>query len=155
MGGWNAFVQSVPNRTLCYDDSIARVGFMMTQDAKSFVDSLISNGLVFVQNAKAIDVVVVDQLHGPACGCDWIECGYLEHFASKIKIKYCRFAGSKSLQCSLPEGWEYEKSISRKFSYIAEEDMASRLSFVRHEEGKDVFLDRVTGKEVYIGRTSS
>ena len=36
-GGWDAFVEDVPNRTLCADDELARVGFMSSPDAEAFI----------------------------------------------------------------------------------------------------------------------
>ena len=32
------------------------------------------------------------------------------------------------------------------------EEMQEKLKFLRHEDGTDVYVDRSTGKEVYIGR---
>ena len=33
-GGWDAFVQGVPNRTLCADGFLARVGFLTEPPAR-------------------------------------------------------------------------------------------------------------------------
>ena len=35
-GGWDTFVDNVPNATLCADDEIARVGFMGPADVEAF-----------------------------------------------------------------------------------------------------------------------
>ncbi len=32
-GGWEAFKDAVPNTTLCWDDELTRVGFMVPSDA--------------------------------------------------------------------------------------------------------------------------
>ena len=36
-GGWEAFVEDCPNRTLCADSALARVGFMTPVDVESYV----------------------------------------------------------------------------------------------------------------------
>ena len=53
-----------------------------------------------------------------------------------------------------PPGWTFEDSLSKKFAFIPIQDAQSRLDFLRSENGVDVFLDRETGKEVFIGRTT-
>ena len=40
-GGWDAFVEDVPNETLCADDELARVGFMSPDDVKAYCKKLI------------------------------------------------------------------------------------------------------------------
>jgi hypothetical protein len=44
-GGWDGFVEAVPNTTLCYDDDIARVGFMSPPDVERYVTDLQRCGL--------------------------------------------------------------------------------------------------------------
>lgn len=33
IGSWEAFKQQIPNRTLCADGELVRVGFMLSEDA--------------------------------------------------------------------------------------------------------------------------
>lgn len=153
-GGWDGFLSSVPNRTLCYDDDIARVGFMERVDVGQFIEHLVANGLVFVRDGKAVDFIVVDQLDGPTGPCDWIEFYHLHHLESNIRIMCCRLVGCDSNRVALPESWEYEGSISQKPNRILDEQMKGRLQLLRHENGMDVYLDRNTAEERYVGRTS-
>jgi hypothetical protein len=44
-GGWPAFDDNVPNNTLCSDNEVARVGFMMPADCEAFVGGLERHGL--------------------------------------------------------------------------------------------------------------
>jgi len=60
-GGWDAFIDDVPNGTLCFDGEIARVGFMAPTDVKAFRKDLERKGLQFLDNGKSIDIAVVDQ----------------------------------------------------------------------------------------------
>jgi len=62
---------------------------------------------------------------------------------------------SKQMDLATPEGWRYEGSLSANFKFVANEEMGERLTFIRQEDGLDVYLDRATGKEVFAGRTST
>ena len=53
-GGWQRFVTTVPNATLCFDDNIARVGFMNPQDSQDFIDTLWQNGLRSGRSAERL-----------------------------------------------------------------------------------------------------
>jgi hypothetical protein len=44
-GGWEGFVADAPNKTLCADPNLARVGFMAPDDVKAFVAQLERVGL--------------------------------------------------------------------------------------------------------------
>lgn len=44
---WDAFVQSVPNKTLCADGELARVGFMTPDNTKLYIEALRGRGLTY------------------------------------------------------------------------------------------------------------
>lgn len=46
--GWGKFIEIVPNDTLCFDDELARVGFMSPVGVEEFVRELESNGLRYI-----------------------------------------------------------------------------------------------------------
>jgi hypothetical protein len=162
-GGWNGFLDEVPNATLCFDEEIARVGFMAPPDVEEFVARLEARGLVFLADGEARDIAVVDQQHGLTSECDWLEFARLSVGEAGNKVAACWFfdgprvaAGihlrGKSMNLATPPGWTYEESLSRRFSFVATERLNERLEFLRSEGGMDVFLDRETGKEVFVGR---
>ena len=151
-GGWNAFKKIVPNNTLCSDNELARVGFMAPQDVSAFVGDLQQSGLVFLHSEKAVDLAVVDQLRGPTTPCDWLEFGHISMGPGQ-QVAVCRLAGSQSMQIFTPDGWEYEGSLSASQSFVSNENVNKDLKFLRTENGVDVYLNKTTGKEVYIGRT--
>ncbi len=151
-GGWDAFANAVPNGTLCADAELARVGFMTPGDVEAFVKSLESAGLRFLANGCAVDIAVVDQLRGPTTRCDWLEFGHVELGQSRARVAACRRAGSSLMAIITPEGWIYECSLSQSFGYAQTEHVDRSLKFLRHERGMDVYLNTVTGKEVYVGR---
>ena len=76
-GGLTNFRSCVPNQTYCNDGSLVRVGFMTPADASVWTRYLEDSGLIFIRKIDgeycAIEIVVVDQVDGPTCKCDWIE----------------------------------------------------------------------------------
>lgn len=154
-GGWNRFVETLPNQTLCADDDLARVGFMTPRDMFAFVRNLEALGLRFLDGRMHMDVAVVDQEKGlnPEWECDWLEIMRVEQFTSGISVVAGRLRGNASFQVALPASWKYEGSMSQKGGRMSVSEAQDRLRFLRHENDFDVYLDRVTGRETYQGRS--
>lgn len=152
-GGWEAFVESVPNETLCADDEIARIGFMTPNDVNRFIRQLVMNGLVFVKDGRGVDIAVGDQLSGITSPCDWLEFGHINLTPTGSKVAACRKVGSDLMSLSTPIGWKYEGSLSHKYVCVSPEYVDEGMKFLRHENGVDVYLNLLTGEEVYAGRT--
>jgi hypothetical protein len=152
-GGWENFREAVPNRTLCADGEVARVGFMTPPDAEAFVDDLEKSGLQYLEGGKSVDIVVVDQMMGPVCPCGWAQFGQAHLGDGGNRITVCRMVGSELQQVVLPEGWRYEGSLSRQFTLVPAENLGESMRFLRRHGGVDVYLDLETGEEVYAGRT--
>lgn len=150
-GGWEAFRDNAPNQTLCADNSLVRVGFMSPADVESFVKELEAKGLVFLADGETQDVAVADQQRGFSVKCDWAECGHVDIGGNRIMA--CRAVGDDSGQLMTPDGWRYEGSLSQSFGFAPTEQTDRSLQFLRHENGRDVYLNTVTGKEVYVGRS--
>jgi len=127
--GWDGFLEDVPNSTLCYDDEIARVGFLSPSEAQSYVELLESRGLAFLEAGHPIDVAVADQQKGLTVPCSWLEFGRLPFGESGGKVGVCwlfeeprrghglHFKGKK-MSIATPSGWEYEESLSAEFMYV-------------------------------------
>lgn len=153
-GGWYAFEHDVPNRTLCADDKLARVGFMSPEDVKSYVEHLEKHGFFYLKNGKAIDLVVVDQIRGLAAGCDWVEFGHVQIDGSCDKrVATCQTVDGGVKTLFTPEGWKFENSLSQRFGFVPSGQGEKTLKFLRHENGVDVYMDLITNEEIYIGRT--
>jgi hypothetical protein len=60
--------------------------------------------------------------------------------------------GTANRQVHCPENWRHEKSLSRQFAVLPPERVDKSLTFLRHENGLDVYRSALTGQEVYIGR---
>jgi hypothetical protein len=156
-GGWPEFVNCVPNRTMCTDGELVRVGFMVPSDVETFVNLLESLGLVFLRNDCAIDLAVVDQMTGPTRPADWLEFGQLSLNGNGNKVAACWLVvgagfrlSAQAMPLATPEGWTYE--VSAGLIRHTREEFQNNLKYLRHESGCDVYLNLVTGKEVYIGR---
>lgn len=159
-GGWDAFIAFVPNATLCYDGELARVGFMAPQDVEHFIDHLVRHGLTFLQGDKAIDIAVVDQQRGPTTPCEWIEFTQLPFGDGRVSTCWLfegrRFGAGIHMRGTpilvTPPGWEFEGSLSQRFTFVPAGEAGERLQFLRRDGAVDVYLDLATGREVFIGR---
>jgi hypothetical protein len=162
-GGWAGFALEAPNATLCNDDLIARVGFMVPQDVERFVDHLRREGLDFLVNGTAHDLAVVDQQTGLTTECQWLEFARVPFENSGNVVSACWFFDEpriapgmhfrgEPVDLATPPGWQFEGSLSDRFNFVPTGEEKERLQFLRTENEVDVFLDRKTGQEVFVGR---
>jgi len=152
-GAWNAFVENTPNQTLCADDKIARLGFMSPFDVESFIKGLEKIGFKYVVNGQASEVAVIDQIKGFMTPCDWLDAGHVKIDNGKYEVAACKLKGCLSKFIIYPNGWEYNKSLSREYGFIPSGHLEKSLKYLRHENGSDVYFNKLTDGEVYIGRT--
>lgn len=161
-GGWEKFIEVVPNGTQCFDDELARVGFMSPAGVDGFVTALESFGLRYISDGHAMEMAVVDQITGPLSKVTWLEFAPFP-IGQGRKVSSCwLFDGPRMgagihmkgahLDLAVPPGWRYEDSLSAKHTFIRHEDLAGRLKFLRHQDEDDVFEDLKTGEEVFIVR---
>jgi hypothetical protein len=155
-GGWEQFRDDCPNQTLCADGELIRIGFTTPQDIQQFVEGLSQHGIEYLQDGRAVDLVVADQQRGLAAPCGWAEFGWVDWEGdSRKQVAACRAKGSRSNQVVTPPGWKYDGSLSAKFHFVETGWIPEFMDFLRHENGLDVYRDLKTGKEVYLGRTKS
>jgi hypothetical protein len=126
-GGWENFKMNVPNRTLCNDGDLVRLGFMHPEDAEDFLQSHVSLGFIYLFNSEAQDVVIVHQITGPTVPCCWIEfCWWHIEGDRNKRVPVCRLTGTEKNLISLPEGWKFEGSLSNNPMGFHPEKDASR-----------------------------
>jgi hypothetical protein len=171
VNGWEGFQGIVPNNTLCFDDDIARVGFMSPQDIQGFVHQLQERGLTFLKENKAIDIAVVDQQCGPTTECEWLIFSHLNINEASDKVAVCWLAPANriniagihmpenwqpggKIKLATPDGWIYENSLSKQFKFVENQQINKDMIFLDRENGLNVYLDLNTGKKLYEGRTS-
>ena len=157
-GGMEHFQALVPNETLCSDDDIVRVGFMTPADTEAFVRRLQAAGLTYLENKKAIDLVVVDQDRGAIARVDWLEVVRFT-FDDGETVVTAAYLLDDSLPSprrtdwlSAPDWWSYEGSISQKRT-VHRVDDHPEVELLDHHDGLDVYRDLATGERVYVGRT--
>jgi len=154
-GGWEAFEANVPNKTLCTDGSLVRVGFMVYQDAIEYCQTLRENNLTVVTNKKSGDYVLVGQLEGPVFQTEWLIFEQMEKADdSTKKIAICRHVGDTKSGLSAPIGWKYDGSFSDKPNFASNEEAEQRLEKIRRRDGVEVYYDKKTRKQVFVGRTN-
>jgi hypothetical protein len=150
-GGWAAFDDSVPNNTLCSDGEVARVGFMDPNDSEAFIAGLERGGLAFLRDGKSQDIAFAVQGSGVTVPCDWLDYGHVETKPGET-VAAVRLKGTAVGQVFCPQGWAYEKSLSRQYAVVPPEHLEKSLKFLRHQDGLDVYLNVLTETEVFIGR---
>lgn len=149
-GGWAGFVQAVPNQTFCFDNHLARVGFMNPTDVQAFVGMLEDQGLVFKTADEAVDLAVVDQLQGLTVAAPWL--GFAKVEIEVGEVSACWLQGETASGIATPAGWKFEASLSANSKFVAAEDIDDRVKFLRRDGDIDVYLDLRTGKEIFAGR---
>jgi len=149
--GWDEFNEIVTNDTGCADGFLVRVGFMTPVDVESFINEAERIGLNHQIDGTAKDLVVVDQKGGCTTPCDWVEVGKINLGPGSVVA--CRHVDDESKQVFTPDGWEYSGSLSETYGFAPNESVEKGLKFLRHEDGLDVYLSELTGKEVYVGRS--
>lgn len=153
-GGQPAFVQDVPNGTLCADGELAAVSFMTPADAKEYVGSLERNGLRHIYEDRSVDIVVVDQNSGALGQCSWINVGAAEwNNQAGQTVTVCQLVPSVVDQIVAPAGWAYERSLTAQGRYVPGNSVPESLKFAGTEDGVDVFVDDETAERFYVRRS--
>jgi hypothetical protein len=150
VGGMVQFRRDRPNDSFCSDGLLTRVGFMAPPDVRTFVDRLQECDFDLLRDGRFVEIAVVDQHQGATADCDWLGFGY--HFKG---FSYVYLAGTdENGLVAVPSGWSLESSLTRHHTFVSNESMASQLLFLRREGSNDVFMNRATGREVRVARTS-
>lgn len=150
-GGWDQFVDAVPNAMFCYDGELARVGFMSEEDARIFVGHLQALGLASPSGGMATDVAIVDQVRGAAYDTPWLTLGRLNLPEIGGEVCVALLSGSTEQTLATPATWRFEGSLSQLPRQAGAADQ-SHLKYLRHQDGVDVYWDSRLGAEVYSGR---
>jgi hypothetical protein len=127
-GGFEGYAAQVPNKTLCSDGELIRVGLLTPEETRSYCEQLENKGLTsLAENGESLDIAVVDQLRGPLAPCAWLELGEMtcvEEGQERGRIRAARLVGSAQHQVVTPLGWSWDESMSRHFSAAADAALA-------------------------------
>lgn len=143
-GGMPAFARSCPNQTFCTDGTISRVGFMVQNDAQTFINRLGAAGLAPSPTQAASEIALVIQGHGFFYPCDWLQLGLFDG-------RPCVWlAGTDRGRLFIPQ-LELNGSIDPP---IRAEEFRESFEFIGLEaNGKvEVYRHKTTGELRYIGR---
>lgn len=153
-GGWVQFREDCPNRTLCADGELIRIGFMAEADAERYIRQLVQLGFRLSECGGDSDLVLTDQNRGFLSPCNWAELGQVDWQEDPAKkVSVCRLVRGCREELVTPDGWRYEGSLLEKNQFLKEGQIPEFMDFLRTENGLDVYCDLNTGKEVYVGRT--
>lgn len=145
-GGRDAFAADCPNKTYCTDGTLSRIALMHSEDARAFIAKLESNGLTSIADGNAIDLALVDARHGlQARGCEWLV------FATFKGVPVAWMDGGSPAPIVGPPGYE----LGRTTQFMTADEARRRLVYLRTQDGVDVYRDKETGKERYVGRAPS
>jgi Flp pilus assembly protein TadD len=142
VGGSIGYQRDCPNDTFCADEHLCRIGFMAQRDAEIFVAHLAAKGLTPSRGGAAEDAVIVDAEKGLLRPCPWLVFGRLGNWA------IAWLAGAPQGELHAHQGWNADAEMQ----YISAEEMQRRFEFVRAEDGVDVYRDKTTGRQLYVGR---
>ena len=118
-GGFEGFVASLPPGTYCADGELVRVGFMRESDVLEFVAKLERSGLVVMPGAHEADLVLADAARGLLVPCDWAEFARVRSLVALLGlVAICKRPGTPDEPVMTPEGWEYERSLSKPFTSV-------------------------------------
>lgn len=143
-GGREAYATDCSNQTYCDDGTLSRVSFMHSDDANEFIGAIEKKGLVPSIERNAVDVALVSASQGlHARACDWLL------FSTYKGVPIVWANGTRPGPLVAPSGYKFGHTSY----YVSPEEARDRLVYVRTENFIDVYRDKATGKEMYMGRT--
>ena len=149
-GGDKAFIAEVPTANFCFDGELTRIGFMHPNDVSLYAKLLSERGLNHISTSDPADFLVVDQLQGPLDQCGWLK--FYRIGKQTFSVAVCSLVGGRVVGVAVPHGWEYEGSISQEFGWMRVGAPNTQLQFVRRSGHIDVYLDELSGEEMYCVR---
>lgn len=144
-GGAKQYAADCPNLTYCQDEHLTRIGFMSLDDAEAFAYKLRQTHKFATE-----DIAFVDHGTGILAPRDW-----LEYSPQQDGAPACWLKGIEPGQLVVPKGWKEEWTRDLAKVCSAPVNDLDGLEFLRHEDGIDVYRDKVTGQLRYVGRVDS
>jgi len=135
-----------PNSTALHDEHIWKCSFMAAADARNFLRTLEKLGFNISQgpDSDAVFISEFDRSVDPYC--EWIQTALWDKAVIAWK------EGTRPDTVTAREGWDPKVGSGLIFH---DPSAMQHLEFLRLEDKVEVFLNKKTGKEVYLGRTST
>ena len=155
-GGWENFKREIPNDSFCCDNKLVRVGFMDPADGVDYLNTLLSCGLRRAgTDDEPSDFATVDQIEGFITPCHWAELGRARVDDDPDKtILACRAAGDTSTLMAVPDGWEFEDSLSHRCLTFESGRESEYLDHLGRDGRFDLYRNLATGEIQWIERSS-
>jgi tetratricopeptide (TPR) repeat protein len=155
-GGSAAFAAQVPNSTYCSDGVLARVSFMVVDDARLFVGAL-ANRFNNTWKATPQNIAVIDATQGFLTKCDWLKADLktIPNAEGKlIAVTVAWLGDGDPSTFSAPAGWQLRSMVT-----LSQADLEQNYEVVKVEETSSggavtTYRHRETGKTWYVGRPS-
>jgi hypothetical protein len=141
VGGLKQYGSDRPNNTYCYDDHLARIGFMVYEEALAFATKLHQ-----VHHFDVQEIALVDQFRGLLAPRAWLE--YTQH---QDGWALCWLKSTNPTKLAAPVWWNPEKARQNKLQFVLDSE-ADHLEFLRHENGVDVYRNKNTNELQYVAR---
>lgn len=169
LGGERAFFLAIPNRSMCRDPELVRVGFMTLDAASEYVAELVENGLQYhlgdansdtSEPKRAFsDIVVVDQRQGPLTPCEWLVLGHITLLQDNYTVLTCSLSEAARVSAGLrttreqaarlraPEGWTVEEA--KAIGVADDREWKERYELISTDAMMEAYLDKITGQVIY------
>ncbi len=154
-GGWEGFRSEIPNDSLCCDHRLVRVGFMNPDDGADYLAHLLHRGLRRGVPGRASDFATIDQLTGPIVAVDWLEMSHvcIDEDPQKTVLA-CRMVGDTSRILAVPDGWEFEGSLSQRCLTFETGREAEYFDYLGRDGRIDLYRNIATGETHWIERST-
>jgi len=144
-GGLKSYERNSANPTFCADPHLNRIAFMTLDDTYAHLRRLEAYGLTYDPDSSNSDITVVDQ-DGLIKPCPWLS--FMHHQG----ILLAWLIGTEVGSLHAPAGWTFENAVNN-LRHMTATEVEQQLEYVRSDEKVDVYKDKATGKEVFVGRT--
>jgi tetratricopeptide (TPR) repeat protein len=136
----------IPNATVLSDTHIWKCSFMALDDARKFLQVLEKSGLNGSRGPDSDVVIATEFDRSVEPYCEWLKMAVWE------KAVIAWMEGTRPDTVIAREGWDPKVGSGLIFH---DQSTMHFIEFLRLENGVEVFLNKKTGKEVYVGRTST
>jgi hypothetical protein len=130
-GGSLRFQQGLRDDPICFDNDLTCMHLKSPEEVGGFIGWCESNGLIFLVNAMAVELVVVDQRTGPTTDCEWIQYSHVpfNDTPSHGQIAVCWLGDGRNqlgaqmavtsleFMVSMPMGWQFNGSLSERHHF--------------------------------------
>ena len=151
--GWSALAARVGPARTCADAGLVCLSTDDETELFAMVRALAASGLLVEEGGEPADLAIVSQREGPVAWWPWLELGCVAG-PGGVPVLAGRLVGDTSGDVVCPEGWRFEGSATESHGVVSLPLPDRPLSHLRRDGQGDLYLDRFTGEEVRLRRSS-